>query len=197
VIPRAWAARSPRPQVTVAEIDPAVTAMAVRDFWFDPEGTEILHEDARRALARRADLYDVIIGDAFTDIAVPQHLITREFFELAASRLAPGGVYLMNVIDHADSLAALAALHATAQEVFPVVEVWTVAQQMEPGARRIFVLAAGESATKVDFLRARAPLPQGYGRLPEDFLAALRAQHGSMIFTDNYAPIDRLLGWTF
>jgi len=118
-IPRAWDARAPRPEMTVAEIDPAVTEMAIADFWFDPDGVEILHEDARRALAGRADRYDVIIGDAFTDIAVPQHLITREFFELAASRLAPGGVYLMNVIDHAGSLAALAAILATAESARP------------------------------------------------------------------------------
>jgi spermidine synthase len=33
--------------------------------------------------------YDVILGDAFTDVVVPVHLITREFFELAADRLNP------------------------------------------------------------------------------------------------------------
>jgi predicted O-methyltransferase YrrM len=196
-IPRAWASRAPRPEMTVAEIDPAVTAMAMADFWFDPEGVEILHEDARRALARRPESYDVIVGDAFTDIAVPQHLITREFFELAASRLAPGGVYLMNVIDHAGSLAALAAILATAEAVFPVVEVWTSAERLDPGAQRVFVLAAGDGASPAGFVETLTPAPKGFGRLPENFLAALRAEHGEMILTDDFAPIDRLLGATF
>jgi spermidine synthase len=31
----------------------------------------------------------VILGDAFTDVVVPVHLITREFFQLAADRLNP------------------------------------------------------------------------------------------------------------
>jgi len=196
-IPRAWAARMPRPEMTVAEIDPAVTEMAMAEFWFDPEGIEILHDDARRALARSPARYDVILGDAFTDIAVPQHLITAEFFALVADRLAPGGVYLMNVIDHASSLAALAAVLATAEAVFPVVEVWTGAERLEPGAQRVFVLAAGDSASPAGFLETLTPAPKGFGRLPESFLAALRAQHGGLILTDDFAPIDRLLGATF
>src|SRR3546814_6132496 len=92
-IPRAWAALDPRIAVTVAEIDPAVTAVAVSDFWFDPASAHILHDDARRALLSDPARYDVVIGDAFTDIAVPAHLVTREFFALVRERLAPGGVY--------------------------------------------------------------------------------------------------------
>jgi spermidine synthase len=79
-VPRAFATRGAGP-ITVAEIDPAVTQMAVESFWFDPETATILHEDARRALLTRPDgRYDVILGDAFTDVVVPVHLITREFF---------------------------------------------------------------------------------------------------------------------
>src|SRR3546814_7134224 len=77
-IPRAWAALDPRIAVTVAEIDPAVTAVAVSDFWFDPASAHILHDDARRALLSDPARYDVVIGDAFTDIAVPAHLRSEE-----------------------------------------------------------------------------------------------------------------------
>src|SRR3546814_10855547 len=57
-IPRAWAALDPRIAVTVAEIDPAVTAVAVSDFWFDPASAHILHDDARRALLSDPARYD-------------------------------------------------------------------------------------------------------------------------------------------
>ena len=63
--------------------------MAVRDFWFDPATATILHQDARLALRSRPARYDVIVGDAFTDVAVPAHLVTHEFFKLAKSRLNP------------------------------------------------------------------------------------------------------------
>lgn len=196
-IPRAWAGITPRPEMTVAEIDPGVTALASRDFWFDPEGVEILHDDARQALGARSDSYDVIVGDAFTDIAVPQHLITREFFELVAQRLLPGGVYLMNVIDRPGRWRALAAVLTTAQAVFPVVEVWTLVAPMGPDEQRVFILAAGDAGTGADILDGFAPGPSRFGRLPESYLAEILALHPPLVLTDDYAPIDRLIGATF
>src|SRR3546814_4522827 len=91
--------------------------------WSSDVCSSDLHDDARRALLSDPARYDVVIGDAFTDIAVPAHLVTREFFALVRERLAPGGVYLMNVIDFADRLAALAAIVHTLRQGFPVVEV--------------------------------------------------------------------------
>src|SRR3546814_15934989 len=51
-IPRAWAALDPRIAVTVAEIDPAVPAVAVTAFWFDPPSAPILPDDAAPPLLR-------------------------------------------------------------------------------------------------------------------------------------------------
>jgi MFS family permease len=52
-VPRAFATRGTG-AITVAEIDPAVTRMAVESFWFDATTATVLHEDARRALLTRA-----------------------------------------------------------------------------------------------------------------------------------------------
>jgi spermidine synthase len=194
-LPRAWAARPPRPAVTVAEIDPAVTRAAEAWFWFDPEGTRILHEDARRVLTREATRYDVIVGDAFTDIAVPPHLITDEFFALVAGRLSAGGVYLMNVIDHADRLEALAAILATLRPHFPTVEVWTERRPPAPGERQVFVIAAGADATPVASFVARAPEPLEFGRLSQRWQDRLAAGTRAARLTDDFAPIDRLMRW--
>ncbi len=194
-IPRAWAND---PQVraasTVAEIDPAVTRIAVRDFWFDPQSARIIHDDARRALLLNPETYDVIIGDAFTDIAVPAHLVTREFFELVAARLAPEGVFLMNVIDFADRLDALAAIVATLRRVFPVVEVWAEFATPEPGARLVFIVLAG--ATESPFTALSSPPPDllRFGRLSPAAVGALVQRRQPPVLTDDYAPIDRLLG---
>jgi MFS family permease len=112
-VPRAFAARGTG-EITVAEIDPAVTEMAADSFWFDPATATIWHEDARRALLTRPQArFDIIIGDAFTDVVVPVHLVTREFFDLAAARLTEEGSFLMNVIDHEDRLRALASIVRT------------------------------------------------------------------------------------
>ncbi len=193
-IPRAIDHRGGGP-VTVAEIDPEVTRIAARDFWFDPASARIVHRDARAVLASEPGRrYDVIIGDAFTDIAVPQHLVTREFFELVQSRLAPDGSYLMNVIDFEDQLHALSAVLRSLREVFPVVEIWTEAAQPEPGQRMVFVLVAGEARTEASHIDTRSPDPIRFAALSDAMLERIAAR-GSLILTDDFAPIDRLMGF--
>jgi MFS family permease len=193
-IPRAWASLDGRVEITVAEIDPAVTAVAVDHFWFDPDSARVLHDDARRALLVNAATYDVIIGDAFTDIAVPAHLVTREFFKLVRSRLEPGGVYLMNVVDFADRLDALAAVVHTLRAVFPVVEVWAERTAPTPGARLVFIVVAGETATPFAQMTSAAPDLLPSGRLSPEAVDALVARRLPPVLTDDYAPIDRLMG---
>jgi predicted membrane-bound spermidine synthase len=192
-IPRAWALLD-HVGVTVAEIDPVVTDTAISDFWFDPQAASVLHTDARRALETDRNRYDVIIGDAFADIAVPAHLITREFFETVAARLTDDGIYLMNVIDFQDRLHALAAIVKTLRTVFPVVEVWTEQAEAEPDGRRVFIVLAGASPTATGRIRGLGPEPYLAGRLPEDWLSNLLEQRKALLLTDDYAPIDRLLG---
>lgn len=193
-IPRAWADRGIGP-LTVAEIDPAVTQIAARDFWFDPQSATVLHEDARRALLIRPEArYDVIIGDAFTDIAVPPHLVTQEFFELVRDRLSPNGLFLMNVIDFEHRMDTLAALYATMDSVFPHVEVWTEQRRPEPEERMVFVLAASAGPGMFDSLELPSPEPTRYGVLADGFIQSLVAAKSPVILTDDYAPIDRLLG---
>jgi len=192
-IPRAFAIRGTGPR-TVAEIDPEVTRLAIRDFWFDPSTARILHEDARRALLTRPDeRYDVIIGDAFTDVAVPAHLVTREFYDLVATRLTPDGTYLMNVIDYEDRLAALASVALTLRSVFPVVEIWTNTARPEPGARVVFVLVAGQHPTPQGRFVASAPDRTEFGAMDSAWVNALVGQRG-ILLSDDFAPIDRLIG---
>ena len=192
-IPRAFASRATG-QRTVAEIDPEVTRLAISDFWFDPDTARILDEDARRALLTRPDeLYDVIMGDAFTDVAVPAHLVTREFFDLVAARLTPDGTFLMNVIDYEDRLMALASVIRTLQQVFPVVEVWTNAQRPEPGARVVFVLVGGQTQTARSQFVASAPERTEFAAMAPEWVAALSGQRG-ILLSDDFAPIDRLIG---
>jgi len=190
-VPRSWHARETPVAVTVAEVDPAVTQAAIDHFWYEPGADRIIHADARRTLALEPTRYDVIIGDAFSDIAVPQHLITREFFATVRERLNPGGVYLMNVIDHMDRLEVLASMVATARAIWPSVEVWTERQHDPAENRRVFVLVAGEG-------------PSAQSQLATPWGAAIRVAGSSVddilttrphvVFTDDYAPIDRLLG---
>ncbi|GKY86807.1 fused MFS/spermidine synthase [Sinisalibacter aestuarii] len=192
-VPRAWADRGIT-GITVAEIDPEVTAQAVDDFWFDPASATVLHRDARMALRDSRQIFDVIVGDAFTDIAVPEHLVTLEFFRLVSDRLAPGGVFAMNLIDNVDRMQALAAVMVTLREVFPSVEVWTEARPPMPGERRIFVLLASEEDSPVSAVDAAAPDPKRFQVLHPAFLDDVIRQKQARILTDDHAPLGYLMG---
>ena len=196
-LPRAWTRDGARPGLVVAEIDPQVTRMAARDFDVDPSRFTVVHADARARLASLGG-FQVIVGDAFTDIAVPAHLVTREFYAEIAESLAENGHYAMNLIDHMDRLQALAATVRTLRTAFPVVEVWVEAEDFTAGGRTTFVLIAGRTPTP----QARFVLPpvaEGaasriLARMPTERIDALVARIDPPVLSDDYVPIDRLMG---
>ena len=193
-LPRAWRAASPGARVTVAEIDPAVTTTAQDLLWADTDAMEVVHGDARAVLQLYPpQSFDVVVGDAFKDIAVPAHLITREFAELVRTRLTADGIYLINLIDHQDRLQALFSMVLTLQQSFPVVEVWVDREQARASGRLTFVILAGQSPMPRDRL-----IPPGGGqvylRWPPEDLAARVAEADLAVLTDDFTPIDRLMG---
>ncbi|MAS03384.1 MAG: spermidine synthase [Ahrensia sp.] len=192
-VPRAWRTSGVPAAITVAEIDPAVTEVAEKDFWFDPAGIDVRTMDARLALAADPARHDVIIGDAFTDIAVPAHLVTREFFGLVSARLTDDGVYLMNVVDHADGLRALAAITRTMRSVFPSVEIWAEPNPAGASERLVFIVLAGRSPSPVSAVTGPAPDFIRAARLSPGAVDSLVARLDPPILTDDYAPIDRLM----
>jgi spermidine synthase len=192
-VPRAWADRGIS-GITIAEIDPEVTAMAVNQFWFRPETATILHGDARVALRNSNQRFDVIIGDAFTDIAAPEHMVTLEFFDLVSDRLASGGVFAMNFIDNVDRLDALAAVVVTLRKVFKSVEVWTTASRPEAGERRVFVLLAGAKDSPVSAIETAAPDMTRFQALAPGFLDDILRLRKARILTDDHVPLSHLMG---
>ncbi|WP_240610954.1 fused MFS/spermidine synthase [Oceaniglobus ichthyenteri] len=192
-VPRAWADRGIG-GITIAEIDPEVTATAIEHFWFKPETATVLHTDARMALRNNAQTYDVIVGDAFTDIAAPEHLVTQEFFQLVSDRLSPGGVFTMNVVDSVNRLDVLAAVLVTLRDVFPSVEVWTAASQPKPGERRIFVVLASAQDSPVSSIDAPTPDMTRFQPLAPAFIDSMINQKMAQILTDDHVPLSHLMG---
>ncbi|HET6866011.1 MAG TPA: fused MFS/spermidine synthase [Solirubrobacteraceae bacterium] len=89
------------------EIDAEVVRLARRWFGIRPdERMPVYTEEGRSFLARQPDtvMYDVILVDCFTGSGQhPYSLSTREFYALARSRLAPGGILATN-LDASDPL---------------------------------------------------------------------------------------------
>lgn len=195
-LPRGWRARYPQAALTVAEIDPEVTRMAQDRLWLDPASLRILHQDARVALARdgAGERYDVIIGDAFRDISVPAHLVTREFAELVRDRLNPQGSYALTVVDEPRRTRFLFSVVRTLFEVFPVVEVWAEVAQLQQAGRITYLVVAGEAPSPTERIDSRIDLDRSWVRWPASDLKPRVLASDSPVLTDDYAPVDRLLG---
>ncbi len=185
-LPRLW---SQFLDVTVSEIDPVVTDVAAERLWAEPSRYRIRHQDARVAL-RAADnaSYDIIVGDAFKDVAAPFHLITLEFTQLAALKLTSDGVYALNLVDRAPDFNALRAVYATLLQVFPSVVVW---QERDGGNG-----TDGQRATFV-LLARKTPISQGeLNKARMDGWRQIEPElhRNALILTDDHAPLERLLG---
>lgn len=100
-MPQYLDATRPGSSHVVLEIDGLLFDVARDELGLVPgPNLSVVTGDARLALADLADdSFDLIIGDAFSGLAVPWHLTTTEFVAELDRVLRPGGLYLMNAVD--------------------------------------------------------------------------------------------------
>jgi spermidine synthase len=122
---RAYGVFYPGAAVDGVEIDPAVTEAARRLMGLDSiRRLHVVTADARPFLRRAHARYDVIVVDAYRQPYVPFYLATQEFFRLARSRLAPGGILALNVATVPDDHRLARDVAGTLRTVFPQVLTW-------------------------------------------------------------------------
>jgi spermidine synthase len=99
-LPGYLASHLPDARIVAVELDPVVVELARGHFGlrrFEPAPLSIETADGRIFLYRDRRRYDLILLDAFRGGYIPEHLTTREFYQLAKSRLRPGGVVVSNL----------------------------------------------------------------------------------------------------
>lgn len=113
-------------RVTIAEIEPLVPAVVSTHFAqvnHDVIRNPKVHvhiDDARHFLATTSERFDAITSDPLDPwVKGAAALYTKEFFELAKSRLKPGGAMTLFVQLYESSPAAVKSEMATFFEVFP------------------------------------------------------------------------------
>lgn len=170
----------------VAEIDPEVTAVVRSQFGLhDSPGIRTINEDARPVLRDRpsGERYDLVLGDAFADIGIPFHLVTRQFNELVKSHLKPDGMYLANVIDGVN-YDFLRSYMKTMQKTFPYLRL--MVSPVGSGEQNTFVIVA-----------SRRPPPQTRSMAPPNRVTDFLRQRDTVTLTDDHAPVDQLLAPVF
>ncbi len=89
-------------QLTFYEIDQAVANIAQNPHYFSyirdsSAAVHIVIGDGRLNLARSSQKYDLLILDAFSSDAIPQHLLTRQALNIYQNRLADHGLLAVHI----------------------------------------------------------------------------------------------------
>ncbi len=204
-VPRRYVQNYTALEVDVAELDPAVVETARR--WFGLPETlrlRVTAVDGRTFLLRTAARYQIILLDAYLIDTIPFHLATREFFELAVSRLGPHGVVASNIIGALDgpNSKLFRAMYKTFRAVFPTVYVFPVGYggfSSPEILRNIIIVGSMDPPLTPAEIQARARTWSGRVGL-EGFQEAAATLYTVPIrtddvpvLTDDFAPVDALI----
>jgi spermidine synthase len=182
----------PDVHIDVVELDPGVIAAGKKYFGLqETDNVRFIESDGRVYLNRNKDLYDIIFLDAYRELGVPFHLLTREFYALVKERLTPGGAVASNII--ANTKLYLSTL-ATLRAVFSTVDVYS--DWKEANRAQSIAVAVPAAAPTVDALMRRAvalqkqrhfryPLPDLVGKRVTD-----QKVDGADVLTDDFAPVN-------
>ena len=196
----------PGVRIDAVELDPEVVDVAYKYFELprDPR-MRVTVEDGRRYVSANDGPWDVIAIDAFYSDSIPFHLATREFLELAKSRLTPGGLVVTNIIGAVNGRDSrlFRSMLRTYRAVFPTVAIHPV---MESGGEdltivRNIILVAGEGAApskeflleRLTDLRRRAPGVPDLTQAIRGRVDRAVSTEDVPVLTDDYAPTDALL----
>ena len=107
-------------EIVYADVDGRLGEAARAFLGAPPRSGAYVAEDGRAYLLRRDAAFDAVVLDAYADRAtIPAHLVTREFFALARSRLAAdGGTLYLNLIAPPDPERFATRIERTLRSVF-------------------------------------------------------------------------------
>jgi spermidine synthase len=202
---RAFERYYPDVSVQSVEIDPIVVQVAKSYFGFVPsERQKVAIEDGRMFLRRSQARYDLIILDAYVQgrygSSIPQHLATKEFFELARDHLnKTNGIVAYNVIGNINGWHAnvVGALYRTLKAVFPQVYAFPA----ETSQNVVLIATTASVRADQNALRQRAAvlvqtrrilLPGFLGRLDRFQAQPPPNAPTCPVLTDDFAPVEGL-----
>jgi spermidine synthase len=184
------AAREHVERVELVEIHPGVLEAVSRH---GPpgllEGVDVARNDARNHLLRSARRWDVISSEpSYPTDPVVSNLFTREFFELAADRLSPGGVFCQWLPYHMLTNDDVTLMVKTFASVFPQAMLWKATDGLDLillGSREPFSVGPSVIQARVEELNGgRWPLNYRLSRSPDE-IAEISAQDEVPINTDD------------
>jgi spermidine synthase len=175
--------------ITCVELDSDVVALAKKYFGVrDEPNFSIFVKDGRIFLNQANERKDIILVDAYRGPFVPFHLMTKEFYSLAKSRLKPGGALALNI---EPTTMLFEAAVATLGSVFANVDLYeaegnVIAVAYDGAPRPIGALQrrADELQKQFQLRYPLAPIVQGRNAMPHSTQG--------QVLTDDFAPVEYL-----
>jgi len=182
----------PDVHIDVVELDPGVIASARKYFGLqETDRVRIIESDGRVYLNRHRELYDLILLDAFRELGVPFHLLTKEFYALVKEHLSPGGAVAANVTG---GTKLFVSTLVTLRAVFPTVDIYPEFEAANEA--QVIAVAASIPLPATESLLQRAEALQGRYRFryPLPGLVMRRvtnrnADKGELL-TDDFSPVN-------
>lgn len=207
-VPKRFWRDYPEMTVDVAELDPMVVDVAKRFFQVREDARlRITVQDGRLFIRRTQQKYDMIVIDAYFSESIPFHLTTREFYELARERLAPGGIIVSNVIGalQGPRSSLFHAIYKTQAAVFPGLYLFPTAFRPYDDVdtlRNVIVVASSQKGLTRSEIMSKARRVADRVKFPQflnyaaDYYDGPISLDGVPTLTDDYAPVDTLLSVT-
>jgi spermidine synthase len=188
-VARAYERYFPDTVIDAVEIDGELFDIGRRWFGLNDRPQLRLHtEDARPFLRKTDERYDFIFLDTYRQPYIPFYLATKEFFELARDRLAPGGAVIINVGHPEGSERLEQVLTATMGAAFPHVtrDAVTDTNTLLMGSTTV------PSRERLKAAAERMP-PELRAVALEDAARLAPPLPGGEVYTDDKAPVEWLV----
>ena len=205
-IPKKLQKEFPSLEMDVVEIDPEVIQMAKSHFNVrDGKNLRLHAQDGRLFLTRTSNQYDIILIDAYYSDAMPFHLATREFFELAQRKLTPNGIVVANLISAVTGPSGkiVRAFVKTQRRIFPQTYIFAARRPENVSVDTIqnVIVIATKDKRRLDIKeivkRATALdnglFPDSINDIGMAYYDGALSDQDVPVLTDDYAPTDNLL----
>jgi spermidine synthase len=205
-IPKKVQKEFPAMEIDAVEIDPEVVQIAKNHFSVrESKNLRIHAQDGRLFLTRTPHQYDIIMLDAYYTDAMPFHLATKEFFELAQRKLTPNGIIVANLISAVTGPSGkiARAFVKTQRQIFPQTYLFAArrADNVSTDTIQNVIIIATRDKQRLDIkeiVKRASTLDKGLFPDPLKDIAiayydAPLSDKDVPVLTDDFAPTDNLL----
>lgn len=174
-LPRYLADEYPGSQIDVVEIDPELTMIAQKYFYYGDRGNlKNISDDARSYIDATDQQYDLVIVDIYNDTEVPFTVLTEQYGRSVRRLTRPGGVVIANIIAGENNSQCGRFLAASLKPYMDNFAFGAYRSRDEALSRANTIAVFGETSLK----------------LGEDYKEALIAD--TPIYTDDFSPAEAL-----